>query len=67
MTSADDGQLTQLFYPALCLVVGHVDTILINEAAKVAEPKIWNMLAGYYPQVVLLMGDHQQLQPTVLS
>ena len=41
--------------------------MIVDEAAKSTEPETWNVLGNYRPRVFLLVGDHQQLKPTVVS
>ncbi|KAK4869983.1 hypothetical protein LT330_005707 [Penicillium expansum] len=39
----------------------------VDEAAKFTEPEMWPILAHYYPSPIIMVGDHHQLAPTVIS
>lgn len=41
--------------------------IAVDEAAKIAEPELWPVLAFYHPRAWLLVGDQLQLRPTIPS
>ncbi|KAJ9209476.1 hypothetical protein DTO166G4_8919 [Paecilomyces variotii] len=54
--AGEDAMQTE-FYP---------DVIAVDEAAKASESDLWNVLA-YDSRVNLLVGDHRQLRPLVIS
>jgi hypothetical protein len=41
--------------------------IFVDEAAKAAEPDLWPAFTHYNPRAYILVGDHKQLHPTVMS
>ncbi|GFG01584.1 hypothetical protein IFM53868_11018, partial [Aspergillus udagawae] len=41
--------------------------ILVDEAARATEPELWPMLAFFNPNAFVLIGNHHQLRPLVLS
>ncbi len=41
------------------------DVIVVEEAAKVQEPEMWNVFAGYTAGKYILVGDQKQLGPHV--
>ncbi|RHZ50301.1 DEAD/DEAH box helicase [Aspergillus thermomutatus] len=41
--------------------------ILVDEAARASEPELWPALAFFNPNAFVLIGDHHQLRPLVLS
>ncbi|RDW86976.1 uncharacterized protein DSM5745_03618 [Aspergillus mulundensis] len=45
----------------------HPDVVAVDEAARLAEPELWPVLAYHDPRVLLLVGDHRQLKPLIFS
>jgi len=43
------------------------EVIFMDEAAKIVEPDAIITLAHYAPAPLVMIGDHKQLKPTVLS
>ena len=58
LAAAGDPALYSYFSP-------HV--IYVDEANKAAENETWNVVARYNPRAIVLIGDQDQLKPTVMS
>jgi len=58
INNAGTAKLFTVFRPAV---------IFMDEAAKIIEPDAIITLAHYAPAPVVMIGDHKQLKPTVLS
>jgi hypothetical protein len=41
--------------------------MIVDEATRVIEPDMWNLLGNYHKNPLILVGDENQLRPVVLS